>query len=345
MFRFANINMLYLLALIPVFVLVYIIIYSRYKAAIVRFGSLPIMNMLMPDRSLGKRHWKFVLFTLAMSMLIIALARPQFGSKLEEVKRDGIELVIALDVSNSMQAEDIKPNRLERAKQAILTLLDKLEDDRIGLIVFAGDAYTQIPLTTDYRSARLFLSNIQPNIVSKQGTAVGSAIELGMRSFSPSEESAKVIVIISDGENHEGDALDAAKAANEKGIKIYTIGMGSKEGAPIPERGKSGFIKDKQGNVVISRMNAEMLSKIAASGGGKYYTASNSNVGLNRLYGNLDKLQKAELESVSYSEYDDQYHYFVWVALLLLIIEFIITERKGKLAHKVNIFETEVKEI
>lgn len=344
MFRFANIQMLYLLALVPIFILVYVLIFARYKSAIKKFGSLPVMNLLMPDRSTTKRHWKFVLFLLALSMLIIALARPQFGSKLEEMKREGIEIVIALDVSNSMRAEDIKPNRLERAKQAIITLIDKLEDDRIGLIVFAGDAYTQIPLTTDYRSARLFLSNIQPNIVSKQGTAIGSAIELGMRSFSQSEESSKVIVIISDGENHEGNALDLAAAASEKGIKIFTIGMGSNEGAPIPEKGKAGFVKDRQGNVVISRMNAEMLSKIAAAGDGEYFTASNSNVGLNRLYNNLDKLQKAELESMSYSEYDDQYHYFVWAALFLLILEFLITERKGRLARKVNLFETEIKE-
>ena len=344
MFRFANIEMLYLLALLPVFIVIYILIFSRYKSAIKRFGSLPVMNLLMPERSIAKRHWKFVFFILALSMLIIALARPQFGSKLEEIKREGIEIIIALDVSNSMRAEDIKPNRLERAKQAIITLLDKLDDDRIGLIVFAGDAYTQIPLTTDYRSARLFLSNIQPNIVSKQGTAIGSAIELGMRSFSQSEESAKVIVIISDGENHESNAIEAAKAASEKGIKIFTIGMGSNEGSPIPEKGQAGFVKDRQGNVVISRMNAEMLSKIAAAGDGEYFTASNSNVGLNRLYNNLDKLQKAELESTSYSEYDDQYHYFLWVALVFLLIDFLLTERKGKLARKVNLFDTEKKE-
>ncbi|MCG8699692.1 MAG: VWA domain-containing protein [Bacteroidales bacterium] len=339
MFRFANIEFLYALLFIPAFALVYIVLLNSYKKALKRFGEAKTMAFLMPGQALNKRHIKFIIYSLAFAMLVIAAARPQFGSKLEEMKREGIEIVLALDISNSMRAEDIKPNRLERAKQAIITLLDKLEDDRIGLIVFAGDAYTQIPLTTDYKSARLFLSNINPEIVSKQGTAIGSAIELAMKSFSQNEESSKVMVIISDGENHEGNALDAAQMASEKGVKIFTIGMGSLEGAPIPQKGSNAFVKDRQGNVVISRMNSEMLSQIALSGGGDYFTASTSNVGLNRLYNKLDKMQKAELETLSYSEYDDQFHYFVLFALILLIVEFLINEKKGKISGKVNLFE------
>lgn len=345
MFRFANIEFLLFLFVIPILIIVYVLLVSRYKVALRRFGNTQILKMLMPDSAPGKRHWKFSIYIIGLLLLTIAAARPQFGSKLEETKREGIEIVIALDVSHSMRAEDIKPNRLERAKQAIITLIDKLEDDRVGLIVFAGDAYTQIPLTTDYRSARLFLSNIRPNVVSKQGTAIGSAIELGSKSFSQSENASKVIVVISDGENHEGNAIDAAQAANEKGIKVFTIGMGSNEGAPIPDIRSRGFVKDRQDNVVISRMNAEMLSKIAAVGGGDYFTASSSNVGLTRLYNQLNKLQKAEMESISYSEYDDQFHYFVWLALILLILEFMITERRNSWSGRVNLFENQIDEL
>ncbi len=240
-----------------------------------------------------------------------------------------------------MMAYVIAPNRLTRAKQAINTLVTKMNDDKIGLIIFAGDAYTQLPITGDYTSAKMFLSNISPDIVSKQGTAIGKAIDLGMRSFTQNEESAKVIVIISDGEDHEGDAVDAARLANEKGIIVHTIGMGSSRGAVIPAKNGRGFIKDNQGNPVTSRMNPEMLSSIAKTGGGKFYKASTGTIGLSKLYSELQKLQKTEIETQVYSEYDDQYAYFVLLALILLVAELFILERKNKWLSGLKIFGQE----
>jgi Ca-activated chloride channel family protein len=275
---------------------------------------------------------------VALLLIIISLARPQFGSKLKEAKRKGIELIIALDVSNSMLATDVAPNRLERAKQAINSLVGKMKDDKIGLIIFAGDAYTQLPITADFTSAKMFLSNITTDIVSKQGTAIGKAIELGIRSFTQNEESSKVIVIISDGENHEGDAIEVAQQANEKGIFVYTIGMGSARGALISARNGSGYVKDQQGNPVTTRMNPEMLNKIATAGGGKYYEVSGGSVGLTKLYNELGKLQKTEIETQIYSEYDDQYAYFVALAVLILILELFIRERKNKWLSELKIF-------
>lgn len=302
------------------------------KRNIKRFAQDAFINVLMPLRSNARNNIKFIILLFVISSLIIALARPQFGSKLLDVKRQGIELIIALDVSRSMMAEDIKPNRLERAKQAITTLINRMQDDKIGMIVFAGDAYTQLPITSDYISAKVFLSNINTEIVSKQGTAIASAIELGTKSFTQDPEASKVIVIISDGENHEGDAVKAAQQAAEKGVKIYTIGMGSPQGSPIPLRSgvsQGGFLKDRQGGVVISRMDPTMLSQIAAAGNGDFFSASTGNIGLNQLYNKLSKLNKSEVESKVYSEYDDQFHFFIAIALLLILLDFFILERKN----------------
>jgi len=295
----------------------------------------------------ARKHLKFVLYLFVLLFLIIALARPQFGSKLEEVKKEGIEMVIALDVSRSMLAEDIKPNRLTRAKQAIVNLVNRMQDDKIGIIVFAGDAYTQLPMTTDYISAKLFLENINTEIVSKQGTAIASAIELGTKSFTQDQEASKVIVIISDGENHEGDAVQAAANAKEKGIKVYTIGMGSAKGAPIPLSRRSsqgGFMKDRQGEVVISKMDAVMLRKIAQEGDGQFFGASTGNVGLNKLYSDLNSLNKSEIETKVYSEYDDQFHYFVAFSLVLLIMDIFILEKKNPYFKKFSLFKNTEKD-
>jgi Ca-activated chloride channel family protein len=248
-------------------------------------------------------------------------------------------MIIALDVSNSMLATDISPNRLERAKQAINSLVGKMKNDKVGLIIFAGDAYTQLPITADYISAKMFLENISPDIVSKQGTAIGKAIKLASKSFSPTTEASKVIVIISDGENHEGDAVIAAQEAAEKGIVIYTIGMGSTQGSLIPKKNGSGFVVDRDGNPVTSRMNPKMLSQIAAAGEGKYFTATTNNVHLNDLYNELNKLDKAEMDTQVYSEYDDQYAYFVVLALVLIIAELLVMERKNKWLQNFKMFD------
>ena len=341
MFRFENDTILYLLLAIPILFIGYYFYFQNFKNRLKRFGNPDLLKSLTPLFSTSRPFLKFSLVSLVFVLLIIALARPQFGSKLKEVKREGIELIIALDVSNSMLANDITPNRLERAKQAINTLVTKMKDDKIGLVIFAGDAYTQLPITADYTSAKMFLSNISPDIVSKQGTAIGKAIELGMSSFTPSEKSSKVIVIISDGENHEGDAIAAAQQASEKGILVYTIGMGSSRGALIPEKGGAGFVKDKQGNPITTRMNADMLSKIAAAGGGKYYSASGNSVGLSKLYSELGKLDKTEIETQVYSEYDDQYSYFIGLAIILLVIEILILDRKNKWLSTLKMFGKE----
>jgi Ca-activated chloride channel family protein len=312
------------------------------KKALARYSEPDFFNNLMPLRSMPRNHFKFILFSLALTSLIIAVARPQFGSKLEEVKREGIEMIIALDVSRSMLAEDIKPNRLIRAKQAITTLVNRMQSDKIGMIVFAGDAYTQLPITTDYISAKLFLENISPGIVSRQGTAIGSAIELGTKSFTQDVEADKVIVIISDGENHEGDAIKAAEQAAEKGIKVYTIGMGSREGTPIPIIGpggtRQGFLKDRSGQTVMSKMDPEMLNQISRAGNGEFYRATTSNVGLNKLYSELNKLQKSEIETKTFSEYEDQFEYFVALAFILLLIDILLLERKNKYFKDFSLF-------
>jgi len=343
MFRFANYNALYLLITIPVLVVLYLILYRRQKKAIMKFIDPSFFEFLVPLRATGRSHLKFILLILAVMSLIIAIARPQFGSRLQEVKREGIELIIALDVSRSMLAEDIKPNRLERAKQAIISLVNRMEDDKIGMIIFAGDAYTQLPITTDYISAKMFLSDISPEIVSRQGTAIAAAIELGSKSFTQDTEASKVIVVISDGENHEGDAVQAAKQAAEKGIKVYTIGMGSPNGAPVPlsryGSQQSGFLKDRDGEVVISKMDPGMLSQIASAGDGKFFGASTGNVGLNQLYNDLNRLNKSEIETKVYSEYDDQFQYFIAFSLILLLLDIFILERKSKFLSRFSLFD------
>ncbi len=342
MFRFANTAYLYFLLIMPLLIVLYIVLANLQKRATNRFVNSAFFELLMPLRSPAKSHTKFIIFLFALASLIIAVSRPQFGSKLEEVKREGIEMIIALDVSRSMLAQDIKPNRLERAKQAITSLVNHMQNDKIGMIIFAGDAYTQLPITTDYISAKLFLSNLNTEVVSKQGTAIASAIELGTKSFTQDTEASKVIVVISDGENHEGDAVEAARLAAEKGIKVYTIGMGSTKGAPIPLSGtgssQPGFLKDRQGEVVISRMDPSMLSKIAAAGNGEFFGASSSNVGLYQLYNQLNSLNKSEIESKVYSEYDDQFQYFIIFALVLLIVDIFILERKSRLLRNFSLF-------
>jgi Ca-activated chloride channel family protein len=331
-----------MLAGIPVLIIIYIVAYQIKKKSIRKFGNPAVVSQLMPDISGLRAHLKFIIFTLALITLIFALSGPQFGSRLKEIKRKGIEIIIALDISNSMRAEDIKPDRLERSRQAILRLLDQLENDRIGLIVFAGDAYTQVPITTDYDGTRMFLNNINTDIVSRQGTAIDKAIRLASVSFTQDAEANKAIIIISDGENHEGDAIQAAEEANEKGIKVYTIGMGSHEGAPIPIKDayyQQEFLKDRQGNVVTTKLNSKMLTQIAVAGGGKYYHATSTNVGLNKLFSDLDKLDKVEIESKVYSEYEEQFPVLVWIALGLIILDFLILERKNKWLKNIKIYK------
>ncbi|MFW5831411.1 MAG: VWA domain-containing protein [Prolixibacteraceae bacterium] len=342
MFRFGNSEYLWGLLLIPLLTVVFIWARIARKRALKRFGNESLLNRLMPYASKSRPVFKFILLMLALGFFIVGVARPQFGSKLKKMKREGVELIIALDVSNSMKAEDIRPNRLERAKRAIVRLVDRLEDDKIGLIVFAGDAYTQLPITSDYNSAKLFLNSVNTQVVPKQGTAIGAAINLAIRSFTPEGEANKAIVVITDGENHEDDAVAATENAVENNIVVHTIGMGLPSGSPIPvlRNGQKDYLKNNDGEVVITRLNEQMLEQIAAAGNGIYVRANNAQVGLNALFDEINKMEKAEMESLAYSEYDDQFQYFFAIGLLLILLEFVILERKNRYLKNIRLFST-----
>lgn len=344
LFRFANPELLNLLLLLPLMIIIFIISSISKRRTISKLGDQKLITDLLPELSFIRPVVKFVILMIVVISCIIVLARPQFGSKIEDVKKQGVEVIIALDVSNSMLAEDIQPNRLTRAKQAISRLVDNLDNDKIGLIVFAGDAYTQIPVTTDYVSAKMFLSSISPEMVPKQGTAIGAAISLGIRSFSPGEDKSKAMIIITDGENHEDDPVKTAKEASESGIIIHTIGIGSEQGAPIPvlSGGRKDFLKDIDGNTVITKLDEEILKKVALSANGNYVRANNSNIGLDEIYSEIRKMKKQELESTIYTEYNDQFQIFAALALVLLILEFIIMDRKNRRLAKIRLFKFKV---
>ncbi len=345
MFRFEHPDFLYLLVIIPLLAFTSLIIGRRKKKALERFGNPELLEPLMPNASTIRPIIKFYVMLLALIAIIITLAGPQFGTKLETVKRKGIEIIIALDVSNSMNAQDIQPSRLDRAKRAIFQLVDKLHNDKIGLVVFAGQAYNQLPITTDYPSAKMFISSINTGIIPTQGTAIGTAINRCIKSFTSQEDINRAIIVITDGENHEDDAIGAAKAAAEKGIKVYTVGMGLPKGAPIPipGGGKNNFMKDREGNVVISKLNEAMLVDIATAGGAEFIAANNIRKGMNDLVDYLSKLEKTEMEAKIYTDYDNQFQYIAALALLLLLIDYIVLERKNKYLRKINLFEEEEK--
>jgi Ca-activated chloride channel family protein len=302
------------------------------------------VGRLLPEMSRVRPLIKYLFLLLAVSAAVIMLARPQFGSRIEEVKKEGVEVIIALDVSNSMLAEDIQPDRLTRAKQAISRLVDNLENDKIGLIVFAGDAYTQIPITTDYVSAKMFLASIGPEMVPKQGTAIGAAINLGLRSFSPGEGKSKAMIIITDGENHEDDPVSPAEEASKEGVVIHTIGIGSTEGVPIPliTGGKRDYLKDSDGHIVITKLDEEILKKIAISTGGNYVRASNTNIGLDEIFSSIKKMKKDELENTMYTEYNDQFQIFAVITLFFLLFDFLVMDRKNRKLTNIRLFKFKV---
>lgn len=344
LFRFANPEYLYLLLLLPAMIILFILNNIRRRKVLNHFGDSSFIEKLIPEMSGNRPVVKFMFFLLAVASASIMLARPQYGSKIEEVKRQGVEVIIALDVSNSMLAEDIQPNRLTRAKQAISRLVDNLNNDRIGLIVFAGDAYTQIPVTTDYISTKMFLSTITPEMVPKQGTAIGAAINLGIRSFSPGEGKSKAMIIITDGENHEDDPVAAAEEASKAGIIIHTIGIGSPEGVPIPiaSEGRNDYLKDKDGNTVITKLDENILKKIALGTGGNYIRASNSSIGLDEIFRDIRKMKKEELEGTMYTEYNDQFQIFAGLSAIFLVLEFLIMNRKNRKLANVRLFKFKI---
>lgn len=342
MFQLENTYYLYALGLIPLFIIIYRMMSLWRKKVLASFGSYAIIQQLFPDVSTAKRTWKFILYLLAFTFVIIGIVNPQVGTKLEEVKRKGADLMICLDVSNSMNAEDLQPSRLEKAKQAISKLINKLEGDRLGIIVFGGEAYVQLPITTDYAAAKLFLESINTDMIPTQGTAIGNAIDLAVESFGKDDGKNKAIVVITDGENHEDDAIKSAEAAAEKGITVHTIGMGSIEGAPIPvyrNNVKEGYRKDKDGNTVVTKLNEQILKEIAAAANdGIFVRASNSDAGLNNVLNAIDKLEKKQFDSKMYSDYEDRFQWFIAAALLLLLAEVFISERTSKLYQWLNLF-------
>ena len=341
MFRFEHIEYLYILLLIPFFSVLYILYTIWKKRAVRRFGDLDVISQLMPLFSGQRLAFKFILLMLAFAFLVIGLANPQIGSKLEKIQRKGADLIIVLDVSNSMLSQDIRPDRLTRSVQGISKLVDRLEGDRIGIVVFAGKAYVQLPITTDYAAAKMFLSTISTQMVPSQGTAIGDAIDLAVGSFKEDERS-KGIIIITDGENHEGDALESAKAAAAKGIKIFTIGMGSPEGSPIPVYDsfgrQTGYKTDRSGQTIVSKLDETTLQQIASAGNGIYVRASTGQDGLTKILDEINALEKREIETKMFSEYEGRFQYFLAISLLFLIIEFLVPERKSKWADKIKLF-------
>lgn len=340
MIRFAHPEYFYLLFSLPVIIVFYLYYRSWKKNALQRFGSHEVIQQLMPNKSNSKGFIKLFILVVGTAFLIFGIIDPQIGSKLENVKREGIDLYLVLDVSNSMLAEDIKPNRLERAKLAISNLIDKLEGDRLGIIIFAGNAYKQLPLTTDYSAARLFLSVVDTKIVPTQGTAIGEAIDMATISFGETEHN-KAIVIITDGENHEDDAVEAAKKANELGIRVFTIGMGLPEGAPIPlisNGNQTGFKKDREGKTVVTKLNEDMLRKIAAAGGGAYARANNATTGLSKIFEDINAIDKKEIETRQFTNYEDRFQVFLGIALALLLLELLIASRRASWANKFDFF-------
>ena len=328
MIIFAHPQFLLLLLLIPFFFIGLAVWMGARRRRLRKFGDEALVNDLMPSWSRSKRWVRAVIYSLAFTFLVIGLSRPQIGAKLKEYKAKGAEIMIALDVSNSMLAQDYSPNRLERAKLAISRITDKLQGDRIGLIIFAGSSFVQLPITSDYVSAKMFLSNISTSSVPIQGTAIGDAINTAVRSFSAQSEQSRAIIVITDGENHEDDAVAAAAQAAEVGVKVYTIGVGSQEGQPIPMDG--GLLKDKEGHIVVTRIDEDTLKQIAQAGGGAYVHAGNDEFGLTPIISEIQKMQDEEFNSVMFEEYDEQFMYFLGVALALLVLEMIIGERRSR---------------
>lgn len=345
MFKFENEIFFYAFAAIPVCIAIYIWYAQRTKRNLKKLGDSNLISQLVPDVSKAKKNTKFIFFLLGLSFLILGICNLQTGSKLQDVKREGSDIMICLDVSNSMLAQDLSPNRLERAKIAIESMIDKLQGDRLGIIIFAGEAYVQLPITTDYGSAKLFLESINTKIVPVQGTNIADAINKAVESFGKDEGKNKAIVVITDGENNEeanSSAVDAAEEAAKKNIVINTIGVGSESGVPIPnviDGVVSGYKKDNAGNTIITKLDSKILKNIAGETNGVYVQASSSDIGLDAILTKIGELDKKQLESKMYTDYESQFQWFLGVALLFLVIEGLISERVSQFLKKLNLFK------
>ena len=328
MIHFAQAQYLLLIFLIPVFFLIQALLVRLRRRKIRKFGDEKLVEQLMPSYSKSKVWVRLTLFSIGFFFFVIGLSRPQIGARLKEQEIKGAEIIIAIDVSNSMLAEDYSPNRLDRAKLAVSRLVDKLRDDRIGLVIFAGTSFVQLPVTTDYVSAKMFLNTIDTGSIPIQGTAMGDAITTCIRSFSQQSDKSRAIILITDGENHEDDPVAAAKQAAEMGIKVFTIGVGSPEGKPIPMNGE--LLKDKDGEIVVSRLDEDVLKEVAQAGNGAYVRAGNSEFGLNPIMEDLKKLEDEKYNSIVFEEFDEQFMYFLGIALFFFVLEMLIGDRRSK---------------
>lgn len=337
MFRFEEPTYLYLLAALPLIAILRWVLERKQLKRLKLFGDPTLLRHLMPDVSKMRPVVKFWMLLAAMALIIVMMARPQMGTRISHEKRTGIESIIAMDISNSMLAEDVTPSRLDRTKMMVENLVDNFTDDKIGLIVFAGDAFVQLPITSDYVSAKMFLSEIEPSLIATQGTDIATAINMASNSFTQQQGVGKAIIVITDGEDHEGGALEAAKAAKKKGMRVYVLGVGSDKGAPIP-LGNGDYMKDRTGNTVMTKLNEEMCRQIAEAGGGAYIHVDNNTNAQRQLDSELAKLSKKEMQSTIYSDYDEQFQAFGIIAIILLILEICILESKNPIARRLNIF-------
>lgn len=338
MFRFENPIYLYLLVLIPILALIRFYAIGKRRKRLKKFGDPELLKSLMPDVSRLRPEVKFWLLIAALAMLIFMLARPQLGTKISREKRNGIEAMIALDISNSMKAEDVVPSRLDKSKMLIERMVDNFTKDKVGLVVFAGDAFVQLPITSDYVSAKMFLQNIEPSLIASQGTNIAEAIRISLNSFTQQDKIGRAIIVITDGEDHEGGAIEAAQSALKKGVRVFVLGVGSSKGSPVPD-GEGGYMKDNTGNEVMSSLNEQMCKDLAKAGGGAYIHVDNTNAAQEQLNNELTKLEKGELTSVIYSEYDEQFQAFGVLVLLLLIIEVCVLESRNPLLKNVKLFK------
>ena len=336
MFQFANPHILYLLFIIPVMVAALTLVALLRKRNLAKFGNLELIKSLMPEVSTWRIKSKSALFLLAITAVIFAAARPQFGSKLREQKSTGIEMMLVVDVSNSMLAEDFAPNRLDRTRYAIDKLFASMNQDRVGMVVFAGESKVQLPITSDYRMARSFTKRLSPELVQVQGTEIGQALTLASLSFSNNRDAGRVIILITDGETHDNTALDAAQRAAEQGIRIYAVGIGTPDGAPVKVNGE--WLKDEKDEMVVSRLNEELLQQITAATGGGYIRATNAAFGLDEIVNEIEKIEQGELTTLSFEEYNEQFQWILAVAAVLLLLESLLLSRRNPRLKRFNIF-------
>ena len=330
---------MYLLVAVPILAIFYFYSNYRRRKKLRKYGDMELLRLLMPEVSKYRPDVKFWLTLAALVTMVFMLAQPQFGSKMETVKRQGIETVVALDISNSMLAQDVAPSRLDKSKKLISRLVETFNNDKVAMIVFAGEAFTQLPITSDYVSAKMFLETISPSLISTQGTDIRAAIDLAMKSFTPNEGVGRAIVLITDGENHEGGAIEAAQEAAKKGVHVFVLGVGSPDGSPIPAEGSNEFRRDKDGNVVVTRLNEEMCREIARAGSGMYVRVDNTNNAERALNAEINKLAKADVETQVFTEFNEQFQVLAWLALILLAIEVMVLNRKNPLFKNVKLFK------